>query len=96
VVTCRNIGPRRVLKNELADRLLAMESAGATTSDMEDFLGITNRVRKGELDGNLVGGEVYCGAIAGMITDILNAGEIVENIIQGSTGVVTGLNRLWT
>jgi len=96
VVTCKKIGPRRVLKSELADRLLAMESAGATTSDMEDFLGITNRVRKGELDGNLVDGEVYCGAIAGMITDILNAGEIVENIIQGSTGVVTGLNRLWT
>lgn len=95
IVTCRKLGPRRTLRNEVTTRLAEMESAGASAHDIEAFLG-TGRVRKAEIDGDLVNGEVYCGAIAGMITEIVNAGEIVQSIVSASEAVMTRLNKLWS
>jgi len=94
IVTCRKLGPRRTLRNEVTARLAEMESSGASAHDLEAFLG-TSRVWKGQIDGDLVNGEVYCGAIAGMITDIMSAGDIVQSIIRDSEKVMTKLNRLW-
>jgi len=93
VMMCRKLGPRRALRNELTAKLVEMESAGTSAHDIEDFLG-TSRVRKGELDGDLVNGIVYCGGIAGMIKEIVSAGEIVKSIVQGSESVITRLNKL--
>jgi enoyl-[acyl-carrier protein] reductase II len=95
IVTCRKLSPRRTLRNEVTTRLTEMESAGASDHDIETFLG-TGRVRKAEIDGDLVNGEVYCGAIAGMITEIVNAGEIVQSIVSASEAVMTRLNKLWS
>jgi enoyl-[acyl-carrier protein] reductase II len=95
IVTCRKLSPRRTLRNEVTTRLTEMESAGASDHDIETFLG-TGRVRKAEIDGDLVNGEVYCGAIAGMITEIVNAGEIVQSIVSASEAVLTRLNKLWS
>ncbi len=95
IVTCRKLSPRRTLRNEVTTRLTEMESAGASDHDIETFLG-TGRVRKAEIDGDLVNGEVHCGAIAGMITEIVNAGEIVQSIISASEAVLTRLNKLWS
>jgi hypothetical protein len=44
----------------------------------------------------MVNGEVYCGAIAGMITEVVNAGEIVQSIARGSEAVITRFNKLWS
>ena len=95
IVTCRKLSPRRTLRNEVTTRLTEMESAGASDHDIETFLG-TGRVRKAEIDGDLVNGEVHCGAIAGMITEIVNAGEIVQSIVSASEAVLTRLNKLWS
>ena len=92
VITCRKLGPRRTLRNELTARLTEMESAGASAHDIEAFLG-TGRARQGEIDGDLVDGEVYCGAIAGMITEVVSAGEIVQSIIRDSEVVMTRLKH---
>ena len=94
VITCRKLGPHRMLRNELADRLVEMESAGASAHDLEAFLG-TSRARKGGLDGDLVNGIVSSGAIAGMITEIVSTEEIVQSIVRGSEAVMTRLNKLW-
>lgn len=94
IVTGRKLGPRRALRNEFTAKLAEMESAGASGYDIETFLG-TNRARKGGLDGDLVNGVVYCGAIAGMITEMMSAGEIVQSIVRGSETVMTRLNKLW-
>lgn len=93
VMTCRRFEPGRVLKNELAAKLVEMENSGAAASEIQAFLG-TNRVRHGQLDGDLVNGEVFCGAIAGMIKEIVSAGEIVRSIIGNSAEVVARLNRI--
>lgn len=95
IVTCRNLGPRRTLRNEVTARLVEMESAGASARDIRAFLG-TGRARIGEIDGDLVNGEVYCGAIAGMITEIMSAEEIVQKIIRTSEAVMTRLNEFWS
>lgn len=95
IVTCRKIGLRRTLRNELTARLAQMEAAGASARDIQAFLG-TGRAWKGEVDGDLVDGEVYCGAIAGMITEIVSAGEIVPSIVRGSEAIMTRLTMLWT
>jgi enoyl-[acyl-carrier protein] reductase II len=93
VMTCRRFEPGRVLKNEVVAKVVEMENSGATASEIEDFLG-TNRARQGELDGDLVHGEVYCGAISGMIKEIVSAGEIVRSIIGNTAEVVARLNRI--
>lgn len=92
VITCRKLGPRRTLRNEFTAKLTEMESAGASAHDLEAFLG-TGRARKGEIDGDLVDGEVYCGAIAGMITEVVSAGEVVQSIIRDSEVVMTRLKH---
>jgi enoyl-[acyl-carrier protein] reductase II len=92
IVTCRKLGPRRTLKNEVTDKLAKMESAGASAADLEAFLG-TGRAWKGSIDGDLVDGEVYCGAIAGMITEIVSAGEIMQSIVRDSETVISRLNE---
>jgi len=92
VITCRKLGPRRTLRNELTAKLTEMESAGASAHGIEAFLG-TGRARQGEIDGDLVDGEVYCGAIAGMITEVVSAGEIVQSIIRDSGVVMTRLKH---
>lgn len=90
VISGRKLGPTRGLKNELTVKILEMESQGASAEELESFIGL-GRARKGQLEGDLVTGEGYCGAIAGMITEIVSAGEIVRSIVEGAEAVVSRL-----
>jgi len=92
-IICRKLGPTRVLKNEMASRLAEMEGAGASAHDLEAVLG-TGRARRGGLAGDLSDGIVPSGAITGMITEIVSAGEIVESLIRNSESVMARLNSL--
>jgi hypothetical protein len=49
------------------------------------------RARAGGLDGDLVDGEAYCGAVAGMIKEIVSAGDVVRDIVGGYSRIVAGL-----
>jgi len=93
VMTCRRFGPGRVLKNKIANHVVEMENRGASDAEIEAFLGI-NRARMAELDGDLVNGEIFCGAITGMIKDIISAGEIISGIIGNSAEVLARLNKI--
>jgi len=89
-ITGRKFGPARVLKGEFANNILELESRDATPEELIVFIGIA-RSRTGELDGDLVEGEAYCGAIAGMINEIVSASDVVRNIVESYSGVVAGL-----
>jgi enoyl-[acyl-carrier protein] reductase II len=89
-ISGRKLGPVRGLKNELTTKILEMESRGASAEELESFIG-SGRARLGELAGDLVDGEVYCGAIAGMITEIVSAGEVVRSIVEGSDTIMAKL-----
>lgn len=89
-ISGRKLGPTRGLKNELTDKILEMESRGATAEELQSFIG-AGRARLGSLEGDLVEGEAYAGVIAGMITEIVSVGEVVRNIIDGSEAVLARL-----
>mgnify|MGYP001081423394 CR=1 FL=1 len=87
VITGRKLGPTRGLKSELTEKILEMEAGGASAEELESFIGAA-RARVGQLEGDLANGEGYCGAIAGLITEIASAGEVVKRIVDGYEAVV--------
>ena len=90
VITGRKLGPARILKNELAAKMLEMEAAGASAEEIIAFIG-AGRSRTGQLEGDLVNGEAYCGSIAGMIREIKSAGEVIRSIVDSYDTVLASL-----
>ena len=90
VITGRKLGLARVLKGEFTSKLVEVESAGATPEELLVFIGI-GRSRRGELDGDIIDGEAYCGAIAGMIKEIIGAADVVKSLVEGYSAVVAKL-----
>jgi len=90
VISGRKLGPTRGLKNELTAKILEMESRGASAEELESFIG-SSRARIGQFEGDLVNGEAYCGAIAGMVTEIMSAKEVVQSLVDNSEAVLTKL-----
>jgi enoyl-[acyl-carrier protein] reductase II len=87
VITCRKLLPTRSLKTELTRRLLELEASGASADTMRDFLG-TSRARKGQIEGDLVNGEAYCGSSAGLIKEILPAAAVIQRLVDGFQEIV--------
>jgi enoyl-[acyl-carrier protein] reductase II len=83
VITCRQLVPSRSLKKtEFTQVLLGMEAAGATADELRDFMGHAASRRAG-LEGDLDNGEAYCSSSAGLIHDIISAGEVVQRMVDG-------------
>jgi enoyl-[acyl-carrier protein] reductase II len=89
-ITGRKIGPTRVLKNELATKLLDMEAAGASAEELLAFIG-SGRSRTGQLEGDLAKGEAYCGSIAAMIKEIKSVAEVIQSIVDNYDKVLARL-----
>jgi len=90
VVTCRRLLPTRSLKTEFAQKLVELEESGASASDIREFLGYS-RARGGQLEGDLVNGEAYCGASAGLIKEILPVASVVQRLVEGYKEVLQNL-----
>ena len=90
VITGRKLGPTRVLKNELATKILEMEAVGASVEELIAFIG-SSRSRTGQFEGDLVSGEAYCGSIAGMIKETNSAGEVIRSIVDNYETVLASL-----
>ncbi len=67
-----------------------MESAGASAEELEAFIG-SSRSRNGQYKEDLVNGQAYCGAIAGIIKEIKNAAEVVQDIVTNYDKVLAKL-----
>lgn len=91
VITGRKVGPTRTLRNELSQQIQEMESRGASREELLSFIGAGQRTRQGQIEGDVTQGEAYCGAIAGIVREIVSAAEVVESIVKGVSGVVAGL-----
>lgn len=91
VITCRQLIPSRSLRTtEFTQVLLGMEEAGARVDEIREFLGHAASRRAG-LEGDLDNGEAYCGSSAGLITEIIGAGEVVKRLVDGYDEVVKKL-----
>jgi len=86
-ITCRKVLPTRSLKTEFTRRLLELEESGASAGDIKEFLGYS-RARRGQIEGDLENGEVYSGASAGLIKEVLPAAEVVQRLVEGYQKVI--------
>lgn len=89
-ITGRKLGPTRIIKNEIATKLLDMEATGASAEELLAFIG-SSRSRTGQFEGDLANGEAYCGSIAGMIKEIKSVAEIIRNIVDDYDAVLARL-----
>lgn len=94
VITCRKLLPTRSLRTEFSMRLLGLDESGASANEIVEFLGYS-RARRGQLEGDLIDGEAYCGSSAGLIKEILPAAEVVRRLVTGNQNVVKKLNNIF-
>jgi enoyl-[acyl-carrier protein] reductase II len=92
VITGRSIVPTRSLKTKFTNTILELERSGAAAGDIKEFIGYRSN-RTAQVEGNLNGGEAYCGASAGLIKDILPAGDVVRQLVEGYERVLNRLNK---
>jgi enoyl-[acyl-carrier protein] reductase II len=79
IVTGRVTGhPVRALKNKLAREFIKLEKNGASIAELE-ALGV-GKLQKAARDGDIAGGALMAGQIAGMVCKKQSAKEIVEEI----------------
>lgn len=90
MVTGRRLAPTRGLKNEFLAKVAELDRQGATAEELLAFIGFAPS-RIGQLEGKMEEGELYCGAIAGVINEIVSAGDVVRSIAEGYSRVVTSL-----
>jgi len=90
VITGRKLGPTRILKNEIATKILEMEASGASIEELVAFIG-SSRSRTGQFEGDLANGQAYCGSIAGMIKEIKSVSEIFQSITDNYDSVLARL-----
>ncbi len=73
--------PVRLIKNKFYQEIKSLEEKGASITEMARFLG-KGRARQAIFEGDLEEGEIEVGQAAGLIRDILPAGEIVKRLVQ--------------
>lgn len=93
VITGRKIGPTRGLRNAFTDRMLEMEAAGASADELQQFIGF-GRSPAGQLDGDAEEGEMYCGAVAGLVKTIVSAGDVVREVMREAEELLDRLARM--
>jgi len=90
VITCRTLLPTRSLRTQFSRKLLDLEESGASADEVREFLGYS-RARKGQLEGDLVDGEAYCGASVGLIRETIPAALVVQRLVEGWREVMDSL-----
>lgn len=87
MITCRKLLPTRSLKTEFTRRLLELEERVASAEEIRAFLGYS-RARKGQIEGDLLNGELYAGASVGLIKEILPAAMVIRGLIEGYEKII--------
>ncbi len=80
MLTLKELTPVRLLKNPFFEKVSEAYESGANKEELNQLLG-RGRAKKGMFEGDLVEGELEVGQIAGLITDIKSAKDVVEEII---------------
>ena len=61
---------------------MKLEESGASADEIREYLGYS-RARTGQIEGDLIKGEAYCGAAAGMINEIIPAASVIQRLVDG-------------
>ncbi|MDD2409649.1 MAG: DUF561 domain-containing protein [Bacilli bacterium] len=88
VVICKNTGtPVRCLKNNLTDKYFAIEK---TPKSLEKFKKLTiGALKRAVQEGDTLNGSLMCGQIASNINEILSVNDIIQNIMNNYTKLLS-------
>ena len=93
VITGRHIGPTRCVRNKLTEEIIEKEKSGISPQDLFKFIG-PGRSQRATTQGEVEEGTIYCGQIAGLISELKGAGKVVEEIIKGAEALVKELGGI--
>lgn len=81
MLTLKELTPVRLVKNPFYEKVQQAYSSGSGVEELKLLLG-RGRAKKGMFEGDLDEGELEIGQIAGLISDIKPAKQIIEEIIE--------------
>ena len=93
VITARRLGPVRCVRNKLAEKILDAEKRGASLDELFKLIG-EGRSRRATMEGEIEEGTIYCGQIAGLISELKSAKEVITEIIEGARVLLKELEKL--
>ena len=79
-LTLKELAPVRLIKNKFFEEIQELYKKGPTIEELKALLGRA-RAKKGMFEGDMDGGELEIGQIAGLIHDIKPVVQIVENLL---------------
>jgi len=93
LLTLKKVTPVRLIKNDFALRAWRAESDGAEAEEMRELLG-SKRERRGIFEGDTAEGELEAGQAAGLVREIIGAGEVVRRMIAEFDAAVARLESV--
>ena len=94
VVTRQTIGrPLRTLQNSLTEQVRALEEAGISREELEEF--DRGRMLLGLVEGDIDEGSLLAGQIAGLIKEIKPVRVIIEEIVAEAETIITSLTTFY-
>ena len=87
VLTLKKLAPVRMIRTPFALKALQAERDGATKEELESLLG-RKREMMGIFEGNVQEGELEAGQSAGLVREVLPAGEVVRAMMEQYHAVV--------
>lgn len=92
IITSRKVVPTRSLKTPFSKQLVHLEASGASAEKIREVIGY-RLARVAQLEGNLTDGELYCGASAGLIKEIVPASRVIEELVAGCKEITGKLRQ---
>ncbi|MBI4301392.1 MAG: nitronate monooxygenase [Chloroflexi bacterium] len=92
VIWGRRLGPTRTLKNKKTFKILELEALEDSAGELQEVVG-NEGTRQGHVEGDLENGMLDCGAVAGLVKDIISAGEVVRRIVAEVPYVLASLQQ---
>jgi len=93
MVTGMSIGhPVRSIRNPMIREFEELERKGISDQEIIEFG--TGRLRKAAMEGDVTHGSVMAGQVAGLVHEIIPAGEIVRRTVAGAEAVLKSLGSL--
>jgi enoyl-[acyl-carrier protein] reductase II len=81
ILTLKELTPVRLVKNEFYNQVEKAYAANADEDILKQILG-RGRAKKGMFEGDLVEGELEIGQVSSLISKIMPAAEVVNEIIS--------------
>lgn len=77
----------RSLRNQMTAGVLELEARGASVDELIAYIG-PGRAYRALLEGDVTEGEAFCGQIAGLVREMMPAGDVVRSIIAQAEAIL--------